>query len=90
MLGWDWFGLQKKRDRRCYAKLAFLHPVGSIGHVVHCSPSGARNIDVVFFLLEWDRYGLHKKRARTRYTKLVFLNPVGSTGHVVHSCASRA
>jgi hypothetical protein len=29
----------------------FLHPVGSLGHVVH---SIARNVDTVFFMLEWD------------------------------------
>jgi hypothetical protein len=29
MLGWDWYGFQKKRDGTRYGGLAFLHPVGS-------------------------------------------------------------
>jgi hypothetical protein len=30
------YGFQKKHDRTRYSELAFLHPVGSTGHVVHC------------------------------------------------------
>jgi hypothetical protein len=70
--------------------LFFLHPVGSIGHVVLSSVSGLRNVDALFFMLQWDQYGFDKKRFRTRYAKLVFLHPVGSVGHVVHSGASGA
>jgi hypothetical protein len=47
-------------------------------------PSGARNIDAIFFMLEWDRYGFGKKCAGTHYAKLVFLHLVGSMGHVEH------
>jgi hypothetical protein len=82
--------IPKKRDRRRYVKLAFLHPVGSTGHIVHCSASRAQNLNALFFLLGWHRYGFHKKRTGTRYTKLVFLHPAGSTGHVVHSGVSGA
>jgi hypothetical protein len=64
--------------------------VGSAGHVVHFGASGARNIDVLFFILGWDQYGLHKKRAGTRYAELVFFHPVGFVGHVVRSGASGA
>jgi hypothetical protein len=32
-------------------KLCFLHPIGSVGHVVHFGASGAQNIDAVFFML---------------------------------------
>jgi hypothetical protein len=43
------YGFQKKHDRTRYSELAFLHPVGSTGHVVHCVVFGARNIDALFF-----------------------------------------
>jgi hypothetical protein len=90
MLGWNQCGFHKKRGGTRYAKLVFLDPVGSTGHVAHSGASRARNIDALFFKLRWDRYGFHKKCSGTRYTKLVFLHLVGSAGHVVHFGASRA
>jgi hypothetical protein len=39
MLGWDWFGFEKSAETS-YAKLVFLHRVGSVGHVVHPGASG--------------------------------------------------
>jgi hypothetical protein len=71
-----------------YAKRVFLHPVGSVDHIVHSGASGLRNIDAQFFMLGWVRCGFHKKHDGTHYIELVFLLPVGSVGHVVHSCAS--
>jgi hypothetical protein len=65
----------------------FLHPMGSMGHVVHSGAFGARNIDTLLFMLRWDRYGFDRKSVETRYAALVFLYPVGHTGHVVHSGA---
>jgi hypothetical protein len=89
MLEWDWYGFHKKRAGTCYAELAFLHLVGSAGHVEHSGASEPRNVDAIFFVLGWAQCSFHKKCARTGCAEHVFLHPVGSTGHVVHSGASR-
>jgi hypothetical protein len=41
MLGWDLYGFDKKRVGTHSAKLVFLHPVGSVGHVVHSDAWGS-------------------------------------------------
>jgi hypothetical protein len=88
MLGWDQYGYDKKHAGTHYAKIVFLHPVGSMGRVEHSGASGMRNVDALFFKLGWAWCSFHKKRDKTRYAELVFLHPVGSVGHVVHSGAS--
>jgi hypothetical protein len=86
--------VQYKFDKKCigtrYAELLFLHPVGSVSHVVRFGAFGDRIIDTLFFKLRWDRYVFDKKRFRTRYVELYFFHPVGSVGHIVHSGASEA
>jgi hypothetical protein len=55
---------------------------------MHFGGSGARSIDVLFFMLGWDRYGYDKKRVVTHYAVLVFSHPVGSACHIMHSGSS--
>jgi hypothetical protein len=62
LLRWDWYGFDKKHTRSRYTELAFLHPVGSAGHVVHSGASGESNVIALFFMLGWDRYGFDKKK----------------------------
>jgi hypothetical protein len=88
MLGWGWYGYDKKVCWDTLRKSCVLHLVGSTGHVVHFSASRAQNIDAPFFMLGWARCGFHKKHAGTRHAKLMLLHPVGSAGHQVHSGAS--
>jgi hypothetical protein len=78
MLTWALCGFQQKRAETRYAKLVFLHPVRSVGHILHSAASRARNIDVLYFILRWDRDGFDKKCVGSRYTELVFLHPVRS------------
>jgi hypothetical protein len=89
MPGWARSGFHKKRARTHYAALMFLHPVGSMGHVVHSGVFEAQNVDTLFFMHRCVRCGFHKKRVGTLCTELVFLHPVGYVGHIVHSSASR-
>jgi hypothetical protein len=51
MLGWDWYGFDKKRSRIHYAEILYLHQVGCAGRVVYSSASRARNVNPLFFML---------------------------------------
>jgi hypothetical protein len=90
VLGWDWCGFHKKCAGTRYAELVFLHPMGTVGHVVHSSLSRVRNVDALFFMPVWARYDFHKNRTGTRYTELMFLLPVGYAGNVAHFDSSGA
>jgi hypothetical protein len=61
MLRWAWCGFHEKCTEKHYAEVVFLHPVESVGHVVHSDAFGARNVNAQIFMLMWDRYGFNKK-----------------------------
>jgi hypothetical protein len=87
---WDWYRYDKKHVRTRYTEIVFLHPVGSVGHLVHSRASAHAKRFPIFFMLQWDRYGFDKKRIGTRYAELMFLHSLRSTGHVQHSGVSGA
>jgi hypothetical protein len=87
MLEWARCGSYKKHARTRHAKLVFLHPMRSVGHIGHSGACKARNVDTLFFMPRWAQCRFHKKHVGTRHTELVFLYPVRSAGHIVHSGA---
>jgi hypothetical protein len=89
MLRWAQCDFHKKHTGTNYAELVFLHPMGSMDHIVHSSAPGPQNVNALLFKRGWDWYEFNKMRTGTCYTELVFLNPVGYTVHIVHSDASR-
>jgi hypothetical protein len=57
---WDRFsyfldGFHKKCARTRHVELVFLHPVKSLGRVVHSSASRTQHVDAPFFVLGWYR-----------------------------------
>jgi hypothetical protein len=60
VLRWDRYGFHEKHARTHYTELVFLHPMGSMGRVVHYGANGMRNVGALCFLLERDWYGFHK------------------------------
>jgi hypothetical protein len=90
MLGSDRYGFPKRSaSGHHYVELVFLHPLGSVGHLVHSSVLGLQNIEALFFMLRWDRYGFYKKCDGTCYVERVFLSGgiCGSRG--VFQCIRR-
>jgi hypothetical protein len=76
MLRWALCSFHTKCTGTCYMEYVFLHPVGSVGHVVHSVASGVRSIDTLFFMLQWAQHSFHKKHDMTCYTELVFSHPI--------------
>jgi hypothetical protein len=73
MFGWKQYRFHKKHARTRYAKIMFLHPVGSVGHVVHSGAFGLQNIDTLFVMLGWDRYRFNKNASGHVMPYLCFL-----------------
>jgi hypothetical protein len=90
MLGWARSSFHKNCARIRYTVVVVLHLVGSTGHIVHFTASGAQNVSTLFFLIGSDRYGFDKKLTGIRYAEFMFLHLVGSAGNIGQSGASGA
>jgi hypothetical protein len=54
LLGWCRYGFHKKHIGIPYAEHVFLHPVVSVGRVVHSGAFAPLNVDTLFFMIGWD------------------------------------
>jgi hypothetical protein len=80
ILRWVRCGTHKKQVGTHHTELAFLHLMGSAGHVVRPGASGARNIDALFFMLRVGHVRNPQTARRDKYTELMFLHLVRSVG----------
>jgi hypothetical protein len=66
----------------------FLHPVGSVGHVVHFGASRPLIIDKQIFHACIGTARIPQKARWEKISETSFFHPVGFVGHIVHSIAS--
>jgi hypothetical protein len=71
MLGLDRYRYHEKPAGTHNAKLVFVHPVRSVGHVGHSGASGLRNVDALFFKHGRAWCSLDQRRVGTRYIEIV-------------------
>jgi hypothetical protein len=80
MLGWARCGLHKKHAGECYAKLLFLHPVGSTGHIVH----PVHDTSTHYFSCSGGPNAVSIKSALGHITLNLCFAFGGSVGHIMH------
>jgi hypothetical protein len=85
MLGSDRYRFNKKHGGTCYAELEFLHPVGSVGLIVHSGAPEAQNVNILFFMFGWDRFQ-QKARWDTLRRTCVFASSGFRRSHSAFRC----
>jgi hypothetical protein len=77
ILRWDRYGFHKKLIATHYAELVFLHPVGSVGHVVHPVRPGRETSIYYFSYSDGTSTDSTKSTSGHIMSNLCFLHPVG-------------
>jgi hypothetical protein len=80
MLRWVWCCFHNKQAGTRYTELVFLHPMRSVGLVVHFGAQGVQNVDTLLSFLGSALCDFQKKHTVTRYTELLFFASGGIYG----------